>query len=194
MMNKELDNYLHYSYAEARTKDGEPWSSLLGFRNAIERYLNNPPLNRGISITKGVEFQAPRKLLQSQIKLNKHKNKQNTKHKPPISEADLQKLKSSSATQGDNPWGLLRNVWFHINLFWGRRRREGQCKLTKRSFQFLINESGRKYTSMTHDKAIKKHPGGVHDVPSVEKEARMYSTSDDQHFDISVYWSGNMSE
>ena len=185
MTNKELDNYLRHFYAEARTKDSEPYSrsSLLGIRNAIERYLNNPPLNRGISITKGIDFQASNKLLQSQIKLNKRENKENTKHKPPMPEADLQKLKSSGAIRGDNPWGLLRNVWFHINLYWCRRGREGQRELTKQSFQFLMDESGREYVSMTHDEATKNHPGGIDDVSSVEKEARMYSTSDDQLFD-----------
>ena len=185
MTNKELDNYLRHFYAEARTKDGEPYSgsSLLGIRNAIERYLNNPPLNRGISITKGIDFQASNKLLQSQIKLNKRENKENTKHKPPMPEADLQKLKSSGVIRGDNPWGLLRNVWFHINLYWCRRGREGQRELTKQSFQFLMDESGREYVSMTHDEATKNHPGGIDDVSSVEKEARMYSTSDDQLFD-----------
>ena len=72
MTNNELDNYLPHFYAEARKKDGALYSrsSLLGICNAIERYLNNPPLNRGISITKGVKFQASNKLLQSQIKLN----------------------------------------------------------------------------------------------------------------------------
>ena len=185
MTNKELDNYLRHFYAEARTKDGEPYSrsSLLGIRNAIERYLNNPPLNRGISITKGIDFQASNKLLQSQIKLNKRENKENTKHKPPMPEADLQKLKSSGVIRGDNPWGLLRNVWFHINLYWCRRGREGQRELTKQSFQFLMDESGREYVSMTHDEATKNHPGGIDDVSSVEKEARMYSASDDQLFD-----------
>ena len=185
MNNKELDNYLRQFYAEARTKDGELYSrsSLLGIRNAIERYLNNPPLNRGISITKGIEFQASNKLLQSQIKLNKRENKENTKHKPPIPEADLQKLKSSNAIRGDNPWGLLRNVWLHINLYWCRRGREGQRELTKQSFQFLMDESGREYVSMTHDEATKNHPGGIDDISSVEKEARMYSTSEDQLFD-----------
>ena len=99
MTNNELDNYLRHFYAEARTKDGALYSrsSLLGIRNAIQRYLNNPPLNRGISLSKGVEFQASNKLLQSQIKLNKRGKKENVKHKPPIPEADLQKLKSSSA-------------------------------------------------------------------------------------------------
>ena len=98
-------------------------------------------------------------------------------------EADLQKLKSSGAIRGDNPWGLLRNVWFHINLYWCRRGREGQRELTKQSFQFLMDESGREYVSMTHDEATKNHPGGIDDVSSVEKEARMCSTSDDQLFD-----------
>ena len=185
MTNNELDKYLRHFYAEARTKDGALYSrsSLLGIRNALERYLNNPPLNRGISISKGVEFQASNKLLQSQIKLNKRENKENVHHKPPIPEADLQKLKSSSAIRGDNPWGLLRNVWFHINLYWCRRGREGQRELTKQSFQFLKDDTGREYVSMTHDEATKNHPGGIDDVASVEKEARMYSTSNDQLFD-----------
>ena len=185
MTNNELDNYPRHFYAEARTKDGALYSrsSLLGIRNAIERYLNNPPHNRGISISKGVEFQASNKLLQSQIKLNKRENKENVKHKPPIPEADLQKLKSSSAIRGDSPWGLLQNVWFHINLYWCRRGREGQRELTKESFQFLKDDTGREYVSMTHDEATKNHPGGIDDVASVENEARMYSTSDDQLFD-----------
>ena len=126
MNNKELDNYVHQFYAETRTKDGELYSrsSLLGVRNAIERYLNNPPLNRGISITKVIEFQASKKkknkLLQSQIRLNKRENKENIKHKPPIPE-------------GDNPRGLLRNVWHHINLYWCCRGREGQRELTNKA-------------------------------------------------------------
>ena len=185
MDNKELDKFLRHFYAEVRTKDGELYSrsSLLGIRNSLQRYLNNPPFNRGISITRGTEFRASNKLLQSRIKLNKCENKENTTHKPPIPEADLQKLKSSTVIREDNPWGLLRNVWFHVNLYWCRRGREGQRQLTKRSFQFLIDESGREYASMTHDEATKNHSGGMKDVSSMEKEARMYSTSDDPLFD-----------
>ena len=83
MSKKELDKNLRYFYAEARTRGGALYSrsSLLGLRNAIERYLNNPPFNRGISITKGTEFQSSNKLLQSMIKLNKRENNENTKHK-----------------------------------------------------------------------------------------------------------------
>ena len=47
MTPSELDSHLRKFYAEARTKKGEDYSrsSLLGFRNAIERYLNNLSLN-----------------------------------------------------------------------------------------------------------------------------------------------------
>jgi len=121
--------------------------------------------------------------LQSQIKLNKRKNRENVKHKPSIPEADLQKLKSSSAMRGDNLWGLLRYVWFDIDLYWCRRGREGQRELTKQSFQFLKDDTEREYVSMTHDETTKNHPGGIDDIASAEKEARMYSTSNDQLFD-----------
>ena len=185
MSKKELDKNLRYFYAEARTRGGALYSrsSLLGLRNAIERYLNNPPFNRGISITKGTEFQSSNKLLQSMIKLNKRENNENTKHKPPIPAADLQKLKSSNTIRGDSPLGLLRNVWLNISLYWCRRGREGQRQLTKQSFQFLFDDNGREYASMTHDEATKNHPGGIEDISSVEKEARMYSTSEDPLFD-----------
>ena len=134
MSNKELDQNFPYFYVEARTREGTLYSrsSLLGLRNAIERYRNNSTINRGISITKGTEFQSSNKLLQSMINLNKGENKENTKHKPPIPAADLQKLKSP--IRGNNPWGLLQNVWLHISFYWCGRGREGQRQLTKQSF------------------------------------------------------------
>ena len=36
---------------------------------------------------------------------------------------------------------------------------------------------------MTHDEATKNQPGGIKDINSVGKEARMYSTSEDPLFD-----------
>ena len=43
MNSKELDQNLARFYVEARTKKGEEYSrsALLGFRNSIERHLNN---------------------------------------------------------------------------------------------------------------------------------------------------------
>ena len=57
LSNVGLDQVLRRFYAEAQTKDGELYSrsSLLAIRNAIERFLNQPPHSRSMKITKGVE-------------------------------------------------------------------------------------------------------------------------------------------
>ena len=87
----ELDQVLRRFYAEARTKDGELYSrsSLLTIRNAIERFLNQPPHNRGMKITKGEVFQLSNKMLNSKIKVQKKDRKKNRKHKPAIPPGDL---------------------------------------------------------------------------------------------------------
>ena len=48
----QLDTNLRRLYAEARSKSGESYSksSLLGFRHSFERYLNAPPLSRGLKL------------------------------------------------------------------------------------------------------------------------------------------------
>ena len=54
MNKKELDETLQHFYVEARNKKGEIYSrsSLINLRYAIERYLNDPPYERGIKIAK----------------------------------------------------------------------------------------------------------------------------------------------
>ena len=99
-------------------------------------------------------------------------------HKPAIKEEDLQKLKSSDVFSLSQPLSLLRNVWFHVVLFFCRRGREGQRSLTTKSFKFEVDGAGRKYATMSHDEISKNHPGGLNDVESTEKEARMYATED----------------
>ena len=76
-----------------------------------------------------------------------------------------------------NPLSLLRNVWFHIVLYFCRRGREGQRELQKSSFTLPeVDASGRNYVTMAHDEASKNHPGGLKVTNSTEKYARMYET------------------
>ncbi|KAL9958211.1 hypothetical protein ACROYT_G035192 [Oculina patagonica] len=58
------------------------------------------------------------------------------------------------------------------------RGREGQRSLTTKSFKFESDAAGRNYATMSHDELSKNHPGGLKDVESTEKEARMYETED----------------
>ena len=39
-----------------------------------------------------------------------------------------------------------------------------------------VDPTGRNYTTMAHEEAIKNHPGGVADAPSTEKYVRMWET------------------
>ena len=94
------------------------------------------------------------------------------KHKPVIKDEDLTKLRTSQAIAPSNPLSLLRNVWFHVVLFFCRREREGERQLKKSCFNFEADASGRRFVTMAHEEATKNHPGGVSDVPSNEKMAR----------------------
>ena len=173
-----MDANLRRFYAEARKKDGEMYGkkTLLGFRHGIERYLNQPPYSRNVNISSDSRFKRSNEMLDAQLVQLKRSGKENSIHKPPIESEDLLKIKSSEAVSLSSPLSLLRNVWFHVVLFFCRRGREGQRKLTKSSFKFDVDASGRNFITMAHDEISKNHPGGLKDVASTEKYARMYET------------------
>ena len=177
----QLDQNLRRFYAEARTRNGENYSksTLLGFRQSIERYLNAPPLNKSVRLTKDPRFARSNQMLDAKLVNIKRSGKESTKHKPAIEVEDLKKLKTSGIFSLETPLSLLRNVWFNIVLYFCRRGREGQRSLATTSFKFEVDAHGRSYATMTHDEASKNHPGGLKDVSSVEKEARMYETEEE---------------
>ena len=128
MAVEELDRNLRQFYAEVRNKEGENYSraTLLSLRNGIERYLNTPPHSLGIRFTHDPRFVLSNQMLDAKIKQLKQEGMQNTKHKPAIEKEDLAKLKTSEVFSFTKPLSLLRNVWFHVSLFWCRRGFGGQ--------------------------------------------------------------------
>ena len=151
MTNTELDVSLRQFYAEARNKEGENYgrATLLSLRNGIGRFLNSPSNNCGISLTKDPQFVLSNQMLDAKIKQLKKEGLQNTNHKPAIELEDLEKLKNSEILSLTQPWFLLRNVWFHISLFWCRRGFEGQRSLKRRSFAFDVDAKGDHFVLMT---------------------------------------------
>jgi len=95
MEEKEIDAILRQFYAEVRNKDGQEYSriSLISLRYSIERYLNMPPINKGIKISQNPHFASSNKMLDAKLKMKKREGKENTKHKPSIDEEDLKKYK-----------------------------------------------------------------------------------------------------
>jgi len=112
-------------------------------------------------------------MLDAQLVNLKRNGKGNVAHKVAIEERHPRQLKASGVFSLSSPLSLLRNVWFHIVLFFCRRGREGQRALNTNSFKFGIDAAGRKYATMAHDESSKNHPGGINDTPSNEKEASM---------------------
>ena len=113
----------------------------------------------------------------AKIKQLKKEGMQNTIHEPPIDKEDIAKLKTSKVFSLTKPLSLLRNVWFHVSLFWCRRGFEGQRNLKKTSFMFETDAAGCQFVTMTDDEKTKNHPGGISEVESFEKNGRMYKTN-----------------
>jgi len=110
------------------------------------------------------------------LKVWRKKGKENVAHKPQIENDDLKYLKANNVFFPCKPDSLLKNVWFHVSLYWCRTGREEQWNLTTNSFLFEKDTEGREYGTMAHDDASKYHPAGLADVERFEKLARMYKS------------------
>ena len=110
------------------------------------------------------------------VSLKRHGKAENVNHEPPIENEDLLWLRSFQGLIFSNPLSFLRNVCLHIVFPFCRRGRVGPRTLKTTSFKIEVDPTGRNYATMVHDKATKNHPGGIADVPSSEKPARMYET------------------
>ena len=179
MNTAELDLNLARFYVEARTKKGEEYSrsALLGFRNSIERYLNNDGCT--VKISRNQVFQKSNKILDVKLRINRRAGKENVQHKPVIVPSDLAKTRASPFLSVTNPAVLLRRTWFYVSLYWCRHGREGQRDLRRDSFKFTKDANGWEYAVMTHKEATKNHPGCETSKPSAERETRLYSTGAD---------------
>lgn len=80
MAEFELNGALRRFYAEARNKSGQEYSrsSLLGFRNAVERHFAANWMQ--LKLTNNPTFQASDKMLECKLKGNRREGKENAKH------------------------------------------------------------------------------------------------------------------
>ena len=131
-------------------------SRLLGFRNSLDRYLNNPPSKKGIHIT---TFQQSNQTLDAKLKDMKKHGEQNVKHKPaPLS------VKTCSVWKRA-PLSLLYNVWFHDNLYFNSVDVDKKSKENWRSPVFYSSRmkpaNDTKHATMGHDETSKTRRGGT---------------------------------
>ena len=79
------------------------------------------------------------------------------------------------ASNTKDPSQLLRTAWFYLTLYFGKRGRENQRKLTKEMLVLQTTPQGRRYYELRRDALIstKNHQGGLND-PTDESDGKMF--------------------
>ena len=180
MSNEELDESLRRFYAKARTQTGQEYSrsSLLGFRNSIERHFIASN-GRSLKLAGNLVFSRSNKMLESKLKALRRERKENVQHKAVIESQDLIKLNNSPFMSPNNPACLLRKVWFKLHAVLVQERYWRQAFTPPRYFP--VTERRRWCWLRLHDpwRAVKNHQGGFPYKSSDERQTRLYSTGQD---------------
>ncbi|XP_067290963.1 zinc finger MYM-type protein 3 isoform X3 [Pseudorasbora parva] len=147
----ELNPVLREFYGSIRTSKGELYgiSSYVGLRAGLNRFVNEPPINRAWNLMQDTEFRSANNVFKGVVKQMRRSGKDITAHYPPISPEDQHMLKHSPALDPGNPKGLLNKVWYDIQLHFGLRGKEGNRHLQPDAFALNRDQNGFKYFTMT---------------------------------------------
>ena len=182
MKKEKLNDCLKVFYAAVKQKDGNDFkvSSLRTIRAAIERYLKQPPINKPWSIVGDPAFETANKVLNAICRKNAQEGKASTiVHKQPITKEQVEQLfwiGQLGECHTQDPAQLLRTTWFYITLYFGKRDRENQRKLTKEMLSLQSTPQGRQYYELRNLLGSKNHQGGLHDSND-ESDGKMFAVA-----------------
>lgn len=151
MKKEDLTDCLKVFYAALKQKDGKDFkvSSLHTIRAAIERYLQQPAINKPWSIVWDTAFETANKVLNAICRKNAQEGKASPiVHKQPLTKEQVKELfrpRQLGECDTQDPAQLLRTTWFYITLYFGKRGRENQRKLTKELLLLQSTPQGRQY-------------------------------------------------
>jgi hypothetical protein len=169
-----------------RQKDGSYYkaSSLRSIRAGIDRYLQSPEIRKCFSITTDPAFIPANKTLDAFLKtLRKEGKVAGVVHKETLTREVVEQLfRSGQLGPYDSqcPTQLQNTVWFYNSLFFGKRGRENQRKMTKEMLVLRRTPGGREYYEINRSVAgalpsTKNHQGGIKDEED-ESNAKMFDS------------------
>ncbi|KAJ8356665.1 hypothetical protein SKAU_G00194590 [Synaphobranchus kaupii] len=154
---ERLNEVLRDFYGTVRNGKGENYgiSSYISLRSGLNRHVSDPPLSLCWCLMKDSAFTSSNNVFVGVVKTLRRQGRDTTEHHPSISASDFNTIKSS--LDPTKPEGLIRKVWFDVQLHFGRRGKEGNRQLTPASFSVFRDENGLKYASMTFNEETKNH-------------------------------------
>lgn len=170
---QQLDELLSKFWPSVRNKDGQQLqkSTLICYRNGINRYLKSLAIYNEIDIIHDADFESSNKVFFGYLKNLKEIGNGCTNHFSPI-EDDLVKIKRLSC---NNPRELQLKVWFFLQYFFCRRGRENMDSKLKTDITILKNSCGREYIIQQKDEGNKNHTYKDNDATI---GGRIYATTD----------------
>ncbi|KAL7369794.1 hypothetical protein ABVT39_009065 [Epinephelus coioides] len=149
-----LNDTLREFYAAVKsTKEGGEYTvaSLRSLRAVINRHLSE------VNIITDTSFKTSNAVFKALLKCYRKSGKDTSLHHPRIPESDPELIRYSPALSPDTPVGLVRKVWFDLQLCLARRGREGNRELTMTPFSIQRDEDGVEYVSLMHNLHTKNH-------------------------------------
>lgn len=129
-----------------------------------------------MDIVRDKQFRSANEMLDSKLKTNLAQGlSRPTKHKPIINTGDLQLISAYMNQSSSNPVILRQKVWYNLAIHFVSRGLEFHEQLSRNSFNFLKDETGREYVTLTHETKEKTKQGGLQSEDS-HTDKRMYAT------------------
>ena len=168
---EKLNESLYEFYPEVKKRNGDDFSKsmLVGIRSGINRHLSLPPYKKSFNIMNDSVFSSSNLMLKSLITDLKKKGLDTASHHPNISNIDLKKIMDENSFDLNSPEELQQHVFFNTQYFFCRRGRENLRNLTKKSFNFDIDD-GQEFCELSFNEFTKNHK------ESTAPKPRMYAT------------------
>ena len=184
MEKVELVRCLEKFYLGARQKEGSFYksSSLRSIRGGLNRYLQSPEVKISFSIITDPAFVQANKALDAFLKtLRKDGEIAGVVHKETLTREVVKKLFETGElgpADSKSPSQLQNTVWFYITLYFGKRGRENQRKMTKQMLVLRTTPDWRHFFEINREVAgalpsTKNHQGGIRDEED-ESNGKMF--------------------